>query len=568
MVPLLVRPYLLVQKNRLLKKVSGRLLLSWEFYAALAILLSIVMLYLGMVLFLEAFQKENPFGSVLPIKMMSLALLSFLALLTISNFVSAISSLFGSSDMPLLLTVPVSRMQLYLSRLIETAFMSAWMFVLFAVPACLAYRSVFQLPWSFVGAAIATGIPFTVIPAALGVTLALVFVNLFAAARMSETLALFGFGILSVLLLVGTGLSGPDGAPRRRVGDLTRDIVGVETGRFDWLPSQWTADLLGGFFTPLPAGYGIRCAVLLVGVAVLAVLAGYFAFELLFMRGWMRTFEGSRLERIQVVTIGSFFPRRFMPIDTQTRAMVGKEFRLLFRDTAQFVQLLLILVLGTFYLSNFRIVRFVSPNSAASELWWIVFLSGANVVMGGCVAAAVAARFVYPAISLEGQAYTLLRSTPISVRRILWCKFVSYIFPASVVAVVLIGSGAMAIEVPRAVVWLSVFDALVLSLSMVGLALGIGAVYARFDWESAAQVTSNFGSLVFMFLGLVVVLLNTIPSAMLLFIGCCAGKGTLDWSIETWSSLVLVGGFLLLFHGGIAALSIRVAETSLLEAER
>ena len=46
-----------------------------------------------------------------------------------------------------------------------------------------------------------------------------------------------------------------------------------------------------------------------------------------------------------------------------------------------------------------------------------------NLVLAGFVLASVAARFIFPGVSLEGRTFWLLRSSPMSVRELLWSKF-------------------------------------------------------------------------------------------------------------------------------------------------
>ena len=61
-----------------------------------------------------------------------------------------------------------------------------------------------------------------------------------------------------------------------------------------------------------------------------------------------------------------------------------------------------------------------------------------NLGLAGFVVAAIAARFVFPAMSIEGRMMWLLRSSPIDVRTIFWSKYWVGTVPLLLVALPLI----------------------------------------------------------------------------------------------------------------------------------
>ena len=84
-------------------------------------------------------------------------------------------------------------------------------------------------------------------------------------------------------------------------------------------------------------------------------------------------------------------------------------------------------------------------------------------------------------------------------------------------------AGALVIQVPPITVFLCAALAVALSVGIVGLAIGVGAVYATFDWETTAQLTANFGSLIFMMLSLGLVLVTIIPTSLLIMLNNIPG---------------------------------------------
>jgi ABC-2 type transport system permease protein len=135
--------------------------------------------------------------------------------------------------------------------------------------------------------------------------------------------------------------------------------------------------------------------------------------------------------------------------------------------------------------------------------------------------AAVAVRFVFPAVSAEGAAFWIIRTAPISMRHFLWSKFWTGLLPVFVLSE---GLTIVANEFLGSEMFLKVVAALgvvFMSLALVGLATGMGARYPRFGADSMTQVAASYGGVVFMILAvlfiLVMVLLLAWPSSIYLW---------------------------------------------------
>jgi ABC-2 type transport system permease protein len=109
------------------------------------------------------------------------------------------------------------------------------------------------------------------------------------------------------------------------------------------------------------------------------------------------------------------------------RQLLIKDLKVFLRDVSQWVQLLPLLALVLLYLYNFRVL----------DLERIPYMSGflknvyafINLGMAGFVMATVAVRFVFPAVSAEGPAFWIIRTSPISMHDFLWSKFWTALLP-------------------------------------------------------------------------------------------------------------------------------------------
>ena len=83
---------------------------------------------------LNYFNSVEDFGDILAMKLLSMMVITFFALLLFSNIINSLSHLYLSRDLPLLHSLPVSSGDTFLSRWISGAFDSSWMVILFSMP--------------------------------------------------------------------------------------------------------------------------------------------------------------------------------------------------------------------------------------------------------------------------------------------------------------------------------------------------------------------------------------------------------------------------------------------------
>ena len=94
--------------------------------------------------------------------------------------------------------------------------------------------------------------------------------------------------------------------------------------------------------------------------------------------------------------------------------------RLFFRDTTQWSQLILLTVLVVVYVFN---IKFLPLSGEGVTFFLVNVVPFVNLILAGFVLASIAARFIFPGVSLEGRTLWLLRSSPLSMEQLLWSKF-------------------------------------------------------------------------------------------------------------------------------------------------
>jgi ABC-2 type transport system permease protein len=440
---------------------------------------------------LSYFAGVEEIGTLLAGRLLGLLLLSFAAILLLSNIIAALSSFFLARDLDLLVSSPVDWLSLYLSRLFETALHSSWMVALLAAPMLAAYGMAFQGGIGYVLATLVGFIPFLIIPAALGSAITLVLVNVFPARRTRDILSVIGV-LAAAGLVVLFRLIRPEQLARPEGFRSLVEFISVLRGSSSpFLPSDWLQRVLMGSLT----GHGdLLPLYLLWSTAAGLVVLGALLHWRLYAIGFTKAQEGA--QRFAREGSGTRFLRQGLkPLGTLRRELVLKELRVFFRDSTQWSQLILLAVLVVVYVVNIRYLPLTGEGMTFLIVNIIPFL---NLALSGFVLASIAARFLFPAVSLEGRTWWLLRSSAMSMRDLLWAKFWTGTLPLLVLAVGIVTVTNVLLQVSPFMFAVSVGTITLMTFAVAGMAIGFGTMYPRFESENAAQIPTSFGGLLFM----------------------------------------------------------------------
>ena len=444
------------------------------------------------------FRGVQEIGPLLAGKLLGVILISFLSILLLSNVITALSSFFLAKDLDLLVAAPVDWLRLYGAKLLETAVHSSWMVVLLAIPMFAAYGVVYDGGWAFPLLALALFLPFLLIPTVVGSAVTLLLVNLFPARRTRDILSVIAIltaaGIVLLFRIVRPErLARPEG-----FRSLVDFIAILRTPTSPFLPSEWVQQgvmsWLKGSFDPLPL-------VLLWSTAGSLIVLGAMLHAALYPKGFSKAQEsGQRWARAGLMA--RFGMWVLTPVGVVRRELLLKELRLFFRDTTQWSQLILLGVLVIVYVFNIKYLPLRGEGITFFLRNVIPFL---NLVLAGFVIASVAARFIFPGVSLEGRTLWLLRSSPMPMTALLWAKFWVGTVPLLVLAVGIVGVTDMLLQVSPFMFAVSLLTITMMTLALASLALGIGTLFPQFDTENAAQIPTSFGGLVFMMTAVAVI---------------------------------------------------------------
>jgi ABC-2 type transport system permease protein len=458
-------------------------------------------LYLVSLKTISYFHSQNELGVILSLKIFQMAWVIVFTMLIFSSMVSGVSAVFLARDNEIICAAPVSLTGLYQMRYLTTTLYTSWMVIVFSLPVFGAFGQVFQAGSLYPLILTATVISVTAIATSIGLTVTIVLVRIFPARRTRDIIVYLSllFGIL--LYLVIRLLRPEDLADPERFPDFIEYLSGLSTPATPLLPPSWASSLLTGYLQDRSVDW------LLAGLLFLTPVVFYYAGEWvtsrLFFTGFSKaqeSFGGSR----------RFRPKKYTP--APLRWFFRKELKMFVRDSSQWSQLFLVGALIVVYLYNFKVLpldRSPIPAEAIANL-----IAYANIALTGFIVASLSARFVYPSIGFEGSAFGLILTAPISVRRYMVYKYLFYVVPFTALALILLAASNRLLGIAGPMWWISFGTGLVITWSVVALALGFGAMYADFKAESQAAALGGFGAILFLFTAVAFELLTILAASI------------------------------------------------------
>jgi len=515
----LLRPRLLAFKNGSASRTAGNRRIRYLLFAAIGLAFW-VGAFLIFYRVLNYFQGVEEFGDVLARKLLSMVLLTFFSLLVFSSIVASLSKLYLSRDLLLVHSLPVSGGKIFLARWLESTADSSWMVILFSLPVFLSYGIVYRAGPFFYATAGMALIPLCLIASALSALAVVIAAVLLPAGRIRAVFVFFGLLLIMALILTFRLMRPERLVNPETFATLVLYLREMGTPGSPLLPTTWAFDSLnaalsgrkGETFFHLSLAWS--CAAALAFIATWVAGAFYFA-------GYTKA--QTTAERLFPLRNGLRGNRhRFLDrLSGPAWAFAVKEFRTFFRDQTQWPQLFLIAALIVIYLYNFSVLPL--GQSKIKTIYLQNIFSFLNMGLAAFVLTAVAARFVYPAVSFEGDAFWIVRAAPISLRTFLWVKFAVYYLPLLILAEILIVSSNILLEVTPFMMALSVVTVFLMVPGVVALGVGLGAAYPDFQSENPAQSVTSFGGLLFMLLAAGVIASVIVLEAGPVYAGFMAG---------------------------------------------
>ena len=436
-------------------------------------------------------------GSLLSQRLIYLVFGFFFIMLVFSNLIIGYSTLYKSRETTWLLSLPLPPLNVYRWKFLEALAVSSWALLFLSAPLMLAYGRVHAAPPIFFLQIALVFIPFVIIPALLGSWAVIFLVRVLGHRDVKNVVLVIA---LAVLVLLIAGLKPITDAEALAAEDILSFDQLLRHTRISvnpFLPSAWLAQTVLAWSEGLTR-QGLFSFLLLLSYALMGLLVGFELVGRFFFGSWSVALS-SRAARFQRQAAARRQRERkpgllerltnvLHPWSPPVAALVLKDARLFWRDPAQWIQFMIFFGLLCIYVINLRNVAFNFQNP-----FWETMISYLNLAASSLTLSTLTTRFVFPQFSLEGRLLWIVGLAPIGMQKVLLQKFWTSCFTTAVITVsLMITSSLMLHQAWSRVGFFAVAIAL-MSATLSGLAVGLGALFPNFKEDNPSKIVSGFG---------------------------------------------------------------------------
>lgn len=445
------------------------------------------------------------FGPNLPYKILIFLFLVFFIILLLSGISVCLSTLYFSSDLSLLLSLPISHRSVLLIKYLETMIGNSGIFFLFGFPILLAYIHSFpifwlsSLPFGFFLASIAyyfllffVIILFLSIPTSIGIIICLAVMRFLPAYRAKEILAFLAALLGGVFYLFYYFFR----IRSFESFDYTSPFPFTFSTKYLWLkfiPGTWAANSLS-FFSQGNMTNFLKDLTLLFLFSTILFLLTFVLAERVYYFGLV----GSQVVYTKKKTVHLEKRKKFYPsISSPLVAIIVKDMKILGRDLRLLSQTLMPLI---FIFAYFFMLPMISKTKEEGfpffSTSWFVFLAIFLVFV-------ISANFSFIAFGSERKSLWLILSSPLKPYQFLEAKLIYSLILTTIlggiILLVLFISFKMNILLFFATFLIMIF----LIFGVLGLYLGLGIYFCNFSTDDPRRVFSPLGGIIILFLDII-----------------------------------------------------------------
>ena len=447
-------------------------------------------------------------GEELIVQLVNVIFLTLFVMVWFSSLIVSLSVFYLSRDLDFMHAIPVKMGTFIFARFSQSVLHSSWMVLLFTLPIFSAYGYFFEVPWGYYFYLLFNTVPFIIISCLLGALTIMALMRYFPTKKAHQVLSFMGL-IFIVGMVVYLRFLSPEKFFGQEVSDqqIMMFVESLKVPDYKFLPTSWmsfglTSWVDGNIKVALTQSLYLYSAAL----TGLAVLWG--AGRKIYFDGWCMVREATNAP----FTIASRSEKngysfwKFLPMSPAQRALLAKDIKIFARDPEQWSQIFILCALVFVYI--FNIMNLPVGNVVLKNV-----VSVLNIGLIGFVLSALISRFAFSATSLEGKSIWAIYTAPVEIKKFLWGKFWMFFPPLLFIAEFLVIVSNYLLQVDAYVMNISIIGVFLITVGLVGLGIGLGAMYPSFDHENISEIPAGTGGILFMtislgFIGLVLMLVG------------------------------------------------------------
>jgi ABC-2 type transport system permease protein len=187
----------------------------------------------------------------------------------------------------------------------------------------------------------------------------------------------------------------------------------LQTPNSPLLPTTWITDAIKSSIHNDSETYFLNTG-LTATFALMLIFINSIAAQNVYFTGFSKSQTTSRRLFAPLKNKGFYWENLLNFLPRESKAFAVKEIRTFFRDSSQWPQLFLMAALILIYIYNFSVLPL--DNTPIKTIYLQNLFSFLNIGLAASVLSAISARFVFPAVSMEGSAFWIVQAAPVRIK--------------------------------------------------------------------------------------------------------------------------------------------------------
>ncbi len=437
--------------------------------------------------------QEAHIGQFLYHRFLSMLLYVFFVTVNLGNMIVCYATMFKSDEVKFLMGLPISHEKIFLLKFVDNFFYSSTTLTLLGLSWLLGYGSTYNMPWTFYFIAMfLVFLPFMLISGLLAVLVLMGMIKVAARVGIRVLLAAL-VGVYLLVVYLYFQMTNPVQLVQevmKYYPDVNQYFGYLDAPASRFLPNHWVSEFLYWSVRGEPEAALPWFFILVLVMLALMIIAALLAHKY-YYTSWLSASDAqsfrlvpsgtSRFRFLQLAKAGRF--------ERQLDVMMKRDFWMFFREPSQWLHLMLMSALLLVFLVSLSALelRLTQPLLQTTS-FLVVFL------FNGFLVASLQLRFVFPAISLEGEPFWCVRSAPVSLRKLYLFKMVIALVIVVAIAESLVAASTYLLRSDPILVRFVLATMGSIAVGLTGLNLGAGAYFAAYREKNPIRIASSQGA--------------------------------------------------------------------------
>lgn len=431
-------------------------------------------------------------GQFLLHEFISMVLFIFFISINVGNIIVSYSTLYKSVEVNFLLTKPIEPTNIFSIKFLDNFFYSSSTLLMVLFSFLLGYGIYFKLSVIQFLLLSFNFIPFMISAGSFGVILLLTVLKLADRFGIKQVLYTLVFGYISTIILFFNLNS-----PKQLVTTVMKFYPAFDKDKYlgnlippilKYLPNNWLSQTA---YSIVHENYTAA-----ISYSYLQFSLAFILFSTAFLLGKKYYFETWLLNsKISVALnskkktkeISGFFNNSKI-FKNKIQAIVSKDVTLFFREPSQVIHLAILLFMILIFILSVSGIRYYGLGYFYLQA--MIYL--AILIFNLLLITTLSLRFVFPLISLEGQAFWKIKTSPLSITQIIVSKLLN--FAALIVATSIVLSIFSNLRFRAPMLVFALITTLTASITIIAINLGMGGMFANYKEKNPIRISSSQGA--------------------------------------------------------------------------